>query len=272
MSGFFDLRQSPLWVDHVTLAVRDLDRVAGFYRDVVGLSVLSEDPGRVTLGTASPLVVLEGDPALVPVDRRGAGLFHTAFLMPSRAALGRWLSHAQARGVTLTGGADHSVSEALYLDDPEGNGIEIYHDRRTTDWVWTGDTVKLGNAPLDRDGLLDVGRGDWAGQPPETMVGHVHLQVGDVARAAAFFAEALDLSPTLRMPSAGFFATGGYHHQVAANVWNSAGAGPRPDGMAGLREIAVRTSGHAQAGRLTDPWGTAFRVVPPDAAGTAQAR
>src|SRR5690554_4137764 len=145
----------PMRIGQLRLKVRDLDRVAGFYREALGLPFLSQGPGRVLLGTpATPLLELSGDPALQPRNPRDAGLFHMAFLLPRREDLGRWLAFASARGVALEGASDHGVSEALYLADPEGNGIEIYADHPPSRWRDAGGAIHMTTERLDIQGLL----------------------------------------------------------------------------------------------------------------------
>lgn len=232
----FDLIRAPMRIGRVRLKVRDLVGVSRFYRDIIGLGVVDEAPGRVTLGVAStPLLDLVGDPTLAPRDPRAAGLFHTAFLLPDRSDLGRWLRFAAERRLTLHGASDHGVSEALYLADPEHNGIEIYADRPTSAWTVSGGQIEMVTEPLDIEDLLDAADGRiWAGMPEGTTIGHLHLQVGDTAAAERFYHDALGLDVTCRYRGASFFGAGGYHHQLAANIWNSRGAGLRPERMAGL--------------------------------------
>lgn len=279
----FDLTTAPLQIATVRLRVRDLDRVAGFYRDALGLGVLAQDADSVALGTvAGPLLHLAGDPRASRRDPRDAGLFHTAFLLPSRADLGRWLAHAVASGLTLEGASDHLVSEAVYLSDPEGNGIEIYADRPVDGWRGPDGHIRMATEAFDAQGVLAAAGGSgWAGFPAGGMVGHVHLQVGDTAAAEEFYAGVLGLDVASRYPGASFFGSGGYHHQLAGNVWNSRRAGPRPREAAGLEEVAVllrdaatrdailaraATAGIAAettaAGPvLHDPWGTAINLA-----------
>lgn len=279
----FDLRAAPMAIGRVRLRVRDLGGVAGFYRDAIGLDPLRDEPGVITLGTAGrPLLELVGDPALRARDRRDASLFHTAFRLPGRADLARWLAFAGAQGVALLGASDHGVSEAVYLADPEGNGIEVYADWPTARWRDADGNIQMTTERLDIDELLAVaGTGAWAGYPAEGSIGHVHLQVGDEAQAERFYAGVLGFEPTTRMRGARFFGSGGYHHQLAANVWNSAGAGPRPDDAAGLAavEVTVSDSGARDAilarareagvplstagdiPVLADPWGTAITLT-----------
>lgn len=229
---------APLHIGAVTLAVRDLDRVGDYYRRVIGLERTGGTPDRLELGAGGvTLLALERRPSAEPESGRSAGLFHTAFVLPTRAGLGRWLAAAMDADTRFAGAADHLVSEALYLNDPEHNGIEIYRDRPRAEWPMNGRRVAMRNDPLDRDGILAAGRAAGEPQvrmPDGTRVGHIHLRTGDVAASEAFFGEAMGLDVMQTYDAAVFLSSGGYHHHVAANVWRSAGAGPRPKGTTGL--------------------------------------
>lgn len=268
----FDLSRAPLRIGTVRLKVRNLDTVSDFYQRVLGLVPLVKDSSGVTLGTdAAPLLTLDGDPALRPTDRRQAGLFHTAFLMPSRADLGRWLAHVAEIGVPLQGASDHIVSEAIYLADPEGNGIEVYADRPVSRWHDPKGEIYMATQPLDIQDLLKAAEGTaWAGFPRDGIIGHVHLQVGDTDEAERFYRDVLGFEVASRYPGASFFGSGGYHHQLAGNVWNSRGAGQRDPSAAGLAEITLRIAPHERdailqrtggAERVNDPWGTAIALT-----------
>ncbi len=273
----------PLHVAEVALAVRDLQRVTAFYRDVVGLTVMQEERGSTRLGAGGTVLLeLLHRPSALPDDTAAAGLFHTAFLLPSRADLGRWLDHARRMGVTLEGAADHLVSEAVYLSDPEGNGVEIYADRAASTWHWDGPSeapqIEMANARLDMPGLLALATPRWAGAPAGTRIGHVHLRVGAVRPAVDFYADTLGLALTRAWPEAAFLSTGQYHHHIAANVWRSRGAGPRDPARAGLAWVTMAAADDAildaiarrsQAGDLSgtglrDPWGTQIKVITMD--------
>ena len=276
--------RTPLHIGAVGLKVRDLDRLTGFYRDVLGLSVLDRSTDGAALGAGGvPLVHIEHRPDAKPDDTRTAGLYHTAFLMPTRADLARWLLHVARGKVPLTGASDHAVSEAFYLDDPEGNGIEVYYDRPAETWQWTGNDLRITTDPLDVDSILREvpPTATFPGAPDGLRIGHVHLRVGDVARAETFYRDALGLDVTRRRHGASFMSSGRYHHHIAANVWHSAGAGPRDEDRAGLSwlsleaadgstfdaartrlaqaatELAVTASGIETA----DPWGTRLRIT-----------
>ena len=164
--------------------------------------------------------------------------------MPTRAELARSLRRVTAAGHRFTGAADHLVSEALYLDDPEGNGIEIYRDRPQEQWSYDDGRLQMGTLPLDLDGVLasapaDAGETD-TGVPPGTRIGHVHLQVGTIPAAAAFYVDGLGFEPTVRTyPGALFVSAGGYHHHLGLNTWAGAGAPPPPPGARGLRSFTI---------------------------------
>lgn len=276
--GYFDMMAAPLRVGAVTLRVRDLTKLSDFYQKIMGLQLISETPQEVRLGVAGQaLLVLEGNPAFKPLDPREAGLFHTAFLMPERADLGKWLGYVVENRVAMQGASDHLVSEALYLADPEGNGIEVYTDRPTNRWRDAKGDIKMTTDQLDLQDLFNAAEGEkWAGYPADGTIGHVHLQVGATELADHFYAGLIGMDISARYHGASFYGSGGYHHQLAGNIWNSRGAGPRNEMMAGLgnleliaRDGAVEdailekaesagaqiTAGNGFA-LLQDPWGT----------------
>ncbi len=264
-----------LRIGGVTLAVRDLDRVATFYRDVIGLELIAQEDGAARLGVAGTAFLdLLHRPDALPDDPVTAGLFHTAFLLPSRADLGSWLAHFGRLGHRLDGAADHLVSEAVYLRDPEGNGIEVYADRPRAQWHWRDEgkerRVEMANRPIDTPGLLSAAT-PWAAAPGGTHIGHVHLRVGDISEARRFYGDALGLDVTAIWDSAAFLSSGGYHHHIAANTWSSAGASPRDPARAGLAAVTLDVADEAAWGgiarrtgltgrSLSDPWGTTLQL------------
>lgn len=282
-ADYFDLEAAPMKIGKVRLKVRNLAGVSAFYRKVLGLKLTGEREGTHALGTSSqPLLELEADPALAPRDPHAAGLFHTAFLLPSRADLARWLIFASENRIRIEGASNHIVSEAIYLSDPEGNGIEIYADRPQSGWRAANGEIHMATRALDAQDLISEAGGKvWEGFPEGGSVGHVHLQVGDTGEAEGFYRDVLGFEVTSHYPGASFFGSGGYHHQLAANVWNSGGAGPRPAGMAGLAgielvvadaskraDIVARAKAAgldvtAQEGAtaLHDPWGTVITLA-----------
>lgn len=268
----------PTHVDHAHLRVGDLAMVSAWYQTILGLTPIDSSPSGQTLGVAGrPLLTLTEAKGAAPQPRQAPGLFHTAFLVPDRPALAAWLAHAAHAGVALQGASDHLVSEAIYLADPEGNGIEVYRDRSRADWTYLPDgKVAMATERLDLQALYnEADKGPWGGMQPSTAIGHIHLQVSDIPTADHFFRDVLGLDLMATYPGASFFASGRYHHHVAANIWNSRRAGPRPAGMAGLAEytlrfdtterldvalaaldrmeIAVTRSGRTAS--LLDPWG-----------------
>lgn len=235
--------RAPLHAASVTLAVRDLAGVAGFYQDLLGLRPLpAPAPGRLTLAAGGrPLLHLRHTPEARPESGREPGLFHTAFLLPDRTALAAWLHHAAALGVELQGASDHGVSEAIYLADPEGNGIEVYADRARAEWpAAPGGGVGMFTRRLDLRALMAIAPAP-ATTPEGTVVGHVHLRTNDVAAAEAFYT-ALGLAVMQHMPQAAFLSSGGYHHHVATNTWSSGGAPRRSRDLTGLVEMELRTA------------------------------
>lgn len=266
-----------LHMGRVALVVRDLEKVGRYYEESIGLHPMGRD-GEVALYGAGENVLLELRQDRLARQRspKEAGLFHSAFLLPSRADLGAWTQHAIDRQLQVSGVADHLVSEAIYLNDPEGNGIEIYVDRPRDQWVWEGGQVAMASDPLDTEGILKSAQGrKWQGFPDGTVMGHVHLQVGSVAEAEGFYAAKLGLNVTSHYPGAVFMAADGYHHHIAANVWNSRGAGPRDLPATGLAEVALHVAPEraadlrALAGLapdaalgfdLADPWNTPLRI------------
>lgn len=262
---------APLEISRVVLTVHDLPGVADFYRRTLGLTDLSQTADRVALGAGGRVLLeLVSDPAARRATPQEAGLFHTAFLMPSRAALARWLIHVANSGVQLQGASDHLVSEAIYLADPEGNGIEVYVDRPRDRWHAPDGTIKMATERLDLNDLARAADAHWSGAPEGMVVGHVHLQVGAVPEAEAFYAGQLGLPVMARYPGAAFYGSGGYHHHIATNVWNSRGAGLRDQPSTGLSELVLAADPdelaaiRARAGsdHMRDPWGTAVTLEP----------
>jgi len=277
--------RTPMRIGMVTIRVRKLDSVADFYRDVLGLSVMERSATGATLGAGGvKLVALEAHPDAATEARNAAGLYHTAFLMPTRKDLARWLVNAAIHRVPLTGFADHRVSESVYLDDAEGNGIEVYADRDPSLWQWNGGTVTMATDQLDIDDLValtDTRVSDYAHAPDGLRIGHMHMRVGDLARADGFYRGTLGFDPTRQRNGAAFLSSGRYHHHLGLNVWQSAGAGRRDGTATGLawfsleiaqadlfaarqerlRQAGVEVATVANGIEAADPWGTRVRLV-----------
>ncbi|KAA0972081.1 VOC family protein [Aureimonas fodinaquatilis] len=260
--------EAPLSIGKVALAVREPDLVAAFYRNIVGLADLGKGDEGILLGAGNvPLLELVARPNAKPDDPREAGLFHTAFLLPDRRDLAEWAAEVGIRRQTaIEGASDHIVSEAFYLTDPEGNGVEIYADRPAAEWNWVNGQVEMATKRLDMNGLLnevDLSAPDWEGAPEDTVIGHIHLRVGDLAESDKFYLGDAGFELATTYPGAHFLSTGGYHHHIGTNVWHSGGSGPRQD-RTGLLwfEVLDKRDG-AKAAELTDPWGTPLRFVTP---------
>ncbi|PDT15283.1 glyoxalase [Rhizobium sp. J15] len=233
----------PAYIDRSHLIVTDLGLVSGFYQSMLGLKVIEKTASGEVLGAGDlPLLTLTTAKDARIAPRNAAGLFHTAFLMPDRTELARWLRHAAHNNVVLDGASDHLVSEAIYLSDPEGNGIEIYADRPHEQWKFQPDgMVEMATQRLDLQALYDSAPEDrWGGMADGTAIGHLHLQVGDIPQADAFYRDVLGLKLMARYPGASFFASGGYHHHLGANIWNSRGAAARAENMTGLSDYTIR--------------------------------
>ena len=269
----------------VTLRVANLDRSLSFYEGVLGFRRIELTAGKANLGTqdGTPLLELHEVPGASPQPLRSTGLYHVAILLPSRADLGRILLRLAEAGIEI-GQADHLVSEALYLSDPDGNGLEIYRDRPRASWRWENGTVKMATDPLDLYSLVEEGKRDalpWEVLPAGTRIGHIHLRAGDIPQAERFYHTILGFDITARMPSALFLSAGGYHHHIGLNTWQSRGAGPAPETTAGLQtfvialpnqdalaEVRARLAAHGipvneQGDDLivADPWHNQIRLI-----------
>jgi catechol 2,3-dioxygenase len=255
-----------LRIASVRLAVSDLARSAEFYERTLGLPSIERGEERALLGLdpADPALELISIAEPVPLVPHSTGLFHVAWLHPTRAGLADTVQRVLDARWPIEGASDHGVSEAVYLSDPDGLGIEIYVDRPRAQWQHTADGhgVRMFTAPLDFDDLL----AQRSPQPPSriehgTGIGHVHLKVAEVARADAFYRYELGFQEMAQLPSAAFLSAGGYHHHIGLNSWQSAGAEAPPDAAPGLREIAFTLDGAAPHTR-TDPDGNTLSFGP----------
>lgn len=272
-------------MDTVELLVRDLDAMTAYYHGAVTLDVLEQSGDTATLGRGTQrIMTLRQRTELPTADRSGAGLYHTAILFRDRPRLASsLLSMAQQVPQTYTGSADHLVSEAFYFTDPEGNGLELYHDRPRSEWQrLPGGGVQMGSLPLDPNGFLQQWFDEGTSDAGDTAtIGHVHLQVGDIPSARAFYVDTLGFDVTADLGSALFVSAGGYHHHIGMNTWHSAGAGPRAASL-GLGDVrivvptrrdveelgdrlrfhGISAADDGRALRFSDPWGTALVVSP----------
>jgi catechol 2,3-dioxygenase len=228
------------------MTVSDLAASRQFYEQAIGLRGTDRDDGTVELAAQDdrPLVVLHGDSAAPRLNRRATGLYHLAILLPTRLDLAFALARLAEARWPLDGASDHLVSEALYLSDPDGNGIEIYRDRPRDEWRYDNGALQMSTLPLDLGdvlGELTDADSPQPAAPAGTTIGHVHLQVADIAQAEAFYNGVLGFDVTVRgYPGALFVSAGGYHHHIGLNTWQSAGSGPPAPGSVGLRTYEVQ--------------------------------
>jgi catechol 2,3-dioxygenase len=229
----------------VGLIVTDLDRSLRYYQQNIGLQLHERKAGVATLGVGgAELLVLTEQPGARPVQRGRTGLYHFAILTPSRLELSRTLRHLIATRTPIGGASDHAVSEALYLSDPDGHGIEIYRDRPRTEWQFPNHTLRMTVDPFDMEGVLAESQHDpipWSGLHPATVIGHVHLYVAQIAASEHFYCDLLGFDRMVRYAAqASFIAAGGYHHHMGLNTWAGVGAPPPPPDAARLDWFTVR--------------------------------
>lgn len=272
------------YVNQVHLYVQDLARSLRYYQEVIGFKVLSSsgNTAELTADGKTVLVKLEQPADVTAKPKRTTGLYHYALLLPSRADLAQIVLHFAELGIPL-GSADHLVSEALYLNDPDGNGIEIYRDRDPSEWNWRNDEVNMTTDPLDFRGLLaGVEQQPWEGLPAGTIMGHLHLHVSRLDMAETFYVKGLGFQVVNRYGGQALFvSTGGYHHHIGLNTWNGVGAPPPPANSTGmhactmvypdeaararaierLTELGAKVSEQEGAYLTADPSGNRIRLI-----------
>lgn len=272
----------------VTLAVSDLSQSVDFYTRVLGMKVVSrDDDAKIeTVGVGGiPLLYLQEISGARRQPQYSTGLYHAAILVPSRPDLGRVILNLARSQYPLSGASDHLVSEALYLDDPDGNGLEIYRDRPRAEWKWNGSQVVMGSIQLDIDGIIgSVENPDapFTGMADGTTIGHMHLRVGDIPKAEAFYSGLIGFDVVAKWHSALFISAGGYHHHLGLNTWHSQGAPRPPADSVGLRQYTivvpdveardqivarlnsagVMTEQHDVDVLVDDPWGNVIQITP----------
>ncbi len=237
--------RTPLHIGAVGLIARDLGLLAGYYQHLLGLTVLERTSTVARLGVNGvTLLEIEHRPEAKPDDARTAGLYHTAFLMPTRQDHARWILHIAKNRVPISGASDHGVSEAFYLDDPEGNGIEVYNDRPKEQWQIQDGMVVMQTKQLDVEAIVREvePNAPYTAAPEGLRIGHIHLRVGNVEQAEQFYRGAVGLDLTRRRGGATFMSSGGYHHHVGANVWHSPGATMRDKDRAGLGWFTIEAA------------------------------
>ncbi len=265
------------------LRVSDPGRALDFYVNKIGLVMRQREEGFALLGTdAEEVLRLDFHPGIAPRNYRETGLYHVAILVPDRPSLGGAIARLAEHDIRL-GAADHLVSEAIYVWDPDNNGIEIYRDRPREEWSWQGNQVQMANRPLDFDGLLgekEVARLAKAPMKNGTRIGHIHLEVDDLAKARKFYGEVVGFAATATLPGAQFLGAGGYHHHLGTNIWESRnGPPPSPDTAgislmtfempddvsmtalkARLEAAGVETKTKGSGFDFADPWQTQVEV------------
>lgn len=240
--GYHD--KAATYVESIQLRTDNLERAVQFYRDILGFQILEQDKAgvKLTADGKTAIVSLVQPDDIVPKQHRTAGLYHFAILLPNRSDLARLIVHLVTQGVRF-GASDHLVSEAIYFDDPDGNGIEIYADTDPITWKWKAEEVRMDTLPLDFEDLLgSIGeeRPSWSKMPEETIIGHIHLHVSSLEAARRFYTEGLGFDVVSRLQdSALFLSTAKYHHHIAVNTWNGVGAPPAPKNSVGLDFFTV---------------------------------
>lgn len=232
----------------ITLRVKSMEKQLQFYHEALGLTVLKQETKQITLGANNnhPLIVLQLDENVVQKPANAIGLYHLALLVPSREDLAHVIKHIQQQGVRFDGASDHLFSEAFYLTDPEGNGIEIYRDRPRTEWPRSesGELVAASD-PIDLEGIMalhDENR-KWLGFPEGTVLGHLHLQVSQLLDSGYFYLNVLGFEEITRFhDSALFMSAGGYHHHVAVNTWQARGATLPTEHVTGIVNYSIALS------------------------------
>jgi catechol 2,3-dioxygenase len=255
----------------VRLTVSDLGRSRAFYEDTLGLRARELDDGSLALGVDDAersLIELVGDSSAPRLDPRATGLFHLAILVPSRLDLAFALARLADAHWPLDGASDHLVSEALYLSDPDGNGIEMYRDRPRADWRRLDGQLQMATLPLDlRDlaGELPSSGSRQPSAPTATTIGHAHLQVSELRQTEAFYSGVLGFEVMVRgYPGALFVSAGGYHHHIGLNTWHSAGSDPPSPGAVGLRAFEVALPGQAELDAVLERVAAAGLATEPD--------
>ncbi|KAF0823138.1 VOC family protein [Cytobacillus firmus] len=238
-----NFHQKPItFVAQVNIKVQDLQRSLAFYKEVIGFKVLSKTDrtAELTADGKTALLRIEQPENAEPKMGRTTGLYHFALLLPKRSDLAKIVRHFVEIGLQF-GSSDHLVSEALYLSDPDGNGIEIYIDRSPSDWTWKNGEVMMTVDPLDFPDLISIGQQQsWKGLPAGTVMGHIHLHVAELANTEKFYTEGLGFEAVCRYGTqALFISSGKYHHHIGLNTWNGVGAPQPSENSVGLQSFKL---------------------------------
>ncbi|WP_078547704.1 VOC family protein [Litchfieldia alkalitelluris] len=230
----------------VAIKVENIEKSLKFYQEMIGFQVLEQSSHQVILtvkNSNTPILTIEQPETVVPKEQRRTGLYHFAILLPDRVSLAMVLRHLLENRYPLQGASDHLVSEALYLADPDGNGIEIYVDRPSTSWEWSGEDVVMDTIRLDAENLLSLSQETkWSGLSEGTIMGHIHLHVSELQNSKEFYTKGLGFNVVNQIygDSALFLSTGGYHHHIGINIWNGKGAPPASENSVGLSSFTVQ--------------------------------
>jgi catechol 2,3-dioxygenase len=239
-----NFHQPPItFVGQVNLKVQNFERALAFYKEVIGFKVFeqTERSAKLTADGKTVLLSIEQPVDVIPKQARTTGLYHFALLLPHRSDLAKIIRHFVEVSYPLQGASDHLVSEALYLADPDGNGIEIYTDRPASKWDWNNNEVVMATEALDAENLLAEGLdGSWNGLPAGTIMGHIHLHVSELVNTEQFYTKGLGFEVVSRYGSqALFISSGKYHHHIGLNTWNGIGAPKPPVNSAGLESFTL---------------------------------
>mgnify|MGYP000892150209 CR=1 FL=1 len=232
------------YVTEIALKVEDLNRSLKFYKEVMGFKILLLEDRKaiLTADEINPIVTIEQPEDIKPKEFRRTGLYHYALLLPNRKELGKFIKHLKEVDYPIIGASHHGVSEALYLEDVDDNGIEVYADTPYTTWQWKGNTVDMVTKPLYLKELMEKAKDEvWDEISKETIIGHIHLHVSSLEEAERFYVDGLGFNVVARMPGqATFTSTGNYHHHIAFNVWNGIGAPPPSKNSVGMKYFTVK--------------------------------
>ncbi|QCR33696.1 VOC family protein [Lysinibacillus sp. SGAir0095] len=242
-----------MYVSHVQLKVSNLERSIDYYKSIIGFDVLeqTQTSAVLTFDGSTSLLSLEEVPNALPLRRGQAGLYHFALLLPTRKDLGNFIQNIIQQNVRV-GAGDHHVSEAFYLNDPDGNGIEVYSDRPEQEWIWQEDgKVYMTTEQVDVQSVLRDADGTWSGLPNGTVMGHIHLSVANLAESEKFYTQALGYEIVTRYgDQALFISTGKYHHHIGLNTWESLNGTPVPENGIGLKSFTIVLDNEAQADQI----------------------
>lgn len=232
------------YVNHIALKVENLKRSLEFYQQIMGLKIIKKEDNKAILSAngIEPILTIEQPENVIPKELRRTGLYHFALLLPNRKELGKLLKNILDKEYPIIGAANHMVSEAIYLQDIDDNGIEIYADTSPSTWEWHNGLVKMDTKPLNiKDIINEAGKDLWKGISEDTIIGHIHLHVSNLQEAERFYVDGLGFNIVSRMSNhATFTSTGGYHHHIAFNIWNGIGAKSPSENSVGLKYFTLK--------------------------------